>query len=275
MSKSLHIIVGLVLSLNGASAFAYHLGDHSRIARQAYTEFTTCFPEVAQALDADLLVQSDLNEDLNLVVKELMYSHYYNPNHELDMWRYSSMDRVHDLSPSLQVCRVGGSTWDGANTADLGHVIHHLQDMTVPSHVVPVSHSAWDGFETYEDNGEIGSDLTCAEIARGGGENLERMLQETALDTLAYVKQFKVSARNNAGDRQQHEVRGTDFWVEASSTGFGSYGAFGNAFGSRVVSGAEGDIAISDGAYQEFKTRQMKRAVRATLRALSWAFPRP
>lgn len=273
MSKSLHLIVSLFLFVNGASAFAYHLGDHSRIARQAYTEFTSCFPEVAQVLNPEVLVQSDLDEDLNLVVKELMYAHYYNPNHELDMWRHSSMDRVHDLSPTLQICRVGGSTWDGANTADLGHVIHHLQDMTVPAHVVPVSHSAWDGFETYKYNGEIGSDLSCAEIESGGGENLERMLQETALDTLGYVKQFKVSARDNVDDGQQREIYGENFWVESSSTGFGSYGSFGNAFGSAVVSGTDGDMAVSDGAYREFKSRQMKRAVRATLRALAWAFP--
>ena len=177
-------------------AFSYQLGDHEAITRQAYKEFSTCAPEIRTKLDVESLVAEDLDEDLNLVEKELFFSHYYNPEKNLNMWRSDSMDRIRDLLPELNLCRAtAGASAD--EFARLGHAIHHIQDATAPPHVVPITHSFWDGFENTAAETGIDSGWSCTEILLNVKSNeLRTILKETAQITLDSVRKLKLNAIN-------------------------------------------------------------------------------
>lgn len=248
MFKLLFVLVSL-------HASAFHLGDHARITRQAYAEFTRCFPEY-RSIDEGKLVRDDLYEDLNLFRKEIFYSHFYNPEKKIHLnWRLDSMGRIQSLEPGLQQCRNDRAEIDDDEIADLGYAVHHLQDMAVPSHVIPVRHSMWDGFETY-DVAVPPSGWTCVQMIAAGQENFEALLNETAERTLQAVRTWRISTGPTV-------LTGEQFWVESNDDSFGHYGTLGNRFGDTAIAPAA--------AYNDFKKAQLRLAVRATLRGMVWA----
>src|SRR6185437_16560155 len=82
-------------------ARAYNLGDHKRIMLQAISEINACFPGLISSEDELVLWTSDLDEDVDLVRKDFVYSHYFNPYKHLNMRRYDSSVRVSALENAL------------------------------------------------------------------------------------------------------------------------------------------------------------------------------
>lgn len=242
----------LCLALTSWSALAYHLDDHEAVTHEAFQELIQCFPKAAAMLNVEWMVQGDLDEDTNLFNKWLFYSHYYNPNKKLDMRRADSSERVGALSSTLH--QPATDSVDYSEMSDLGHMIHHFQDATVPAHVTPVDHSMWDGFETYK-VGSTSSGYTCAQIASLGGDDPLVILKETALTTLSNIQNWQY---------------GVGFWQESDDDQFGVYGALGNNFGQTSFRQGGRDYQIDAETYQTFKQRQMQLAVRATIRGLMW-----
>ena len=267
-------ILSLSFALSVPSAFAFQLGDHKKVMAEAYKEFIGCFPEFQGRLNYDWLEKADIGEDLDLVNKELFYSHFYSPHKKLRMWRKDSSGRIEDLKPSLLQCRATVEKLSYENVSDLGHMIHHFQDMAVPPHVVPVSHSFWDGFENFAINGDISTGLSCDEIRAAGAAEPEDILRETAETTLNAVAQWRVPAENEY--RQPvAPLEGTEFWIESNDDGFGSYGSIGNRFGdTRIVRDAE-TVFVKKSSFENFKRDQMRLAVAATVRGLVWALKPP
>lgn len=253
------------------SAYAFHLDDHERVTLQAYDEFVKCFPQYEAQLNVRALVHGDLDEDTNLFEKELFYSHFYNPHKKLNMWRADSAGRIESLKPDLLQSRATLANWSIYELNELGHAIHHFQDMAVPAHVVPVNHSWWDGFESYVLRGDISSQWTCQEVASANVAELEEILKQTAEETEAAVQNYTVEAlvKNSA---RTVTLTGKDFWVESPDDSFGAYGGIGNQFGTLEITDERGSMLISDDAYRSFKQQQMQLAVRATLRGMVWAF---
>lgn len=256
-----------VLMFNASIANAYHLGEHESITRQAVAEIRKCWPESAAALVDDDLVRANLDEDLNLVVKELFYSHFYNPNRHLSMFRGSSWDRVTDLTPDLLQCR-GSSIAEVA--AQLGAVIHHLQDGTVPAHVVPVNHSFWDGFESLELTAAVNSGWTCDQMRSIPSDEPAALEQEVTKATLIAIDQARFRAK--LFETQQTRIlTGSEFWLDGAGGDFGEYGDLGNSFGSNELGNAQGEtLSIASTDFNSFKSQQVRQAVRFTIRALLW-----
>jgi hypothetical protein len=237
------------LSLN---ARAYHIDDHRLITRQAFQELTACFPKAKALLSVQLIVNGDVDEDLDLITKWLFYSHYYNPNKKLDMRRADSAERVASLASSLHAS--ANDPIEPEAMDDLGHMIHHFQDATVPAHVVPVEHSMWDGFESYHVM-QFSSGLSCDQIATLDQTNTATILKETALKTLANVQAFQY---------------GQQFWVESKDNEFGQYGVFGNNFGETDFNPGGMPVHIDNAVYYSFKMQQLELATQATIRGLMW-----
>jgi hypothetical protein len=137
-----------VIAAWSLTAHAYHIEEHRTITNQAFQEVAHCFPRAEALLNVEWMANGDVEEDTDLFSKWLFYSHYYNPNKQLNMRRYDSAERVSGLSSNLRNPAINGA--DADEMSELGHMIHHFQDATVPAHVVPVDHSLWDGFETYK-----------------------------------------------------------------------------------------------------------------------------
>jgi hypothetical protein len=266
-------ILSLSFAVSATSAFAFQLGDHKKIMAEAYKEFVSCFPEFQDRLNYKWLEKADIGEDLDLVNKELFYSHFYNPHKKLRMWRKDSSGRIADLKPSLLQCRATVEKLTYENVSDVGHMVHHFQDASVPPHVVPVSHSFWDGFENFVVNGDISTGLSCDEIRRSVAEP-EEILRETAETTLNAVAEWRVPAMDE-DQRPVAPLEGTEFWMESNDDGFGSYGSLGNHFGdTRFVRDTE-TVVVSKSSFENFKRDQMRLAVAATVRGLVWALKPP
>lgn len=256
-----------------ARGLAFGLGDHRNVTLQAVTEFNRCFKTKIDPFQSFVLWQSDLNEDLNLIRKETLYSHFYNPNKTLNMRRYDSSVSVLSYQENLE--HMAKKSWENLdNLSTLGHAIHHIQDMTVPSHVVPVMHGFDDGLEVFKFEGDISSGLPCeglVEMMRG--QDLMALLKSTALTTLANLDQTKVPVHVDELDGAlQTDVTSTAeaFWKPSDNHDFGQYGYLGNNFGKTEFSIGSVHYRVSETFYKEFKQRQLRLAVQQTLKALLW-----
>jgi hypothetical protein len=249
---------------------AFQLGDHERVTTQAYREFVKCFPNFENQVSLKDLIQADLDEDLNLVDKELFYSHFYNPHKKLNLWwREDSEGRINGLAPALQQCRAAGALTTAGEVSALGYTIHHFQDMAVPAHVVPVNHSLWDGFESFVASDDINSGWSCAQIVGAGDADLTTILKQTAEQTLKAVAEFGVVA-TNVEDRSQIQISGSDFWKESEDSSFGQYGDYGNVFGQTEIDSNDTTWNLDKDAFRLFKRQQLQLAVQSTLRAFAW-----
>ena len=254
-------------------AQAYHLGDHHRIALEAVAEINHCYPNLISEQHSFITWTSDLDEDLDILRKDFLYSHYFNPYKHLNMWRYDSSVRVSRLETDLREDAAGGDHNGFIVYAHLGHIIHQIQDATVPAHVVPVAHWLDDGFEVYPFTGNISSGLSCNDIAHPknaqSAPDPNTILVSTAKKTLASLAALHLKIlRNN----KPEFISGSAFWIESSNNDFGHYGVLGNHYGSSSFeeNGEHYVLPHASNFYSEFKQQQMKLAVRASVRALYW-----
>lgn len=149
-----------------------------------------------------------------------------------------------------------------------GRLIHHIQDMSTPSHVVPVYHGPGvsDHYETYiesyagkiiprfvaahggADTGErFGVDISAADIDMAIGQSLDRrgaspmldLYESSAQSTLKFLKENSLALYCNGVERsypltafwQENDGSGESLWLRKFTQGFGSFGLLGNNFG--------------------------------------------
>jgi hypothetical protein len=258
------VTLGLMISVQ---CCAFQLSEHSTITRQAISELVRCFPKIQILLDQEWLISANLDEDLNLINKELFYSHFYNPTKHLAMRRQSSAERLTGLLTDLKISTT--NSIDPSELTSLGHTIHHLQDMAVPAHVVPVNHWMFDGFESYSTAGDISSGIHC-ETMPDLREEPSSILTATALTTLENIKNARFELYGPSMGSKALLVSGSSFWIQDQGDDFGEYGYLGNNFGANEFTIEESHYEIPDAYYQEFKQKQLKLAVQATLKALLW-----
>ena len=261
-------VTAFIVSLT-SSSYAFQLGDHDQITLQALNEYKNCVPAY-RGINQEWLTEAVRSEDTDLVTKELRFSHFYNPKKKLNLWwRLDSMGRIDDLEPSLRQCHQKQSQVGYDEVSELGHMIHHFQDMAVPAHVVPVNHSAWDGFESYPISGDISSGYTCAQIIAFAESAPEDILRETATETLGALATMQIPAVVAANGIPM-TLTGSDFWVESNDSSFGHYGVVGNGFGQGQLQKDSLTLYAAPAAFDAFKRNQMRLAVRASLRGLAW-----
>lgn len=252
-----------------ANSFAFQFFDHKKITRQAVQEFVACFPETRDLLNYDALIRGNLNEDLDLINKELFYSHYYNPFKDIKMFRSDSAGRVRDLEPQLEQASYRRVT--ASELSRLGHAIHHFQDMAVPSHVVPVKHSFFDGFERLKVDGEISSRWSCEDLRNHSSTSLSHILHSTAVQTIENIENARLEVRAVIdGNLNSISADGGAFWIQAPGDDFGEYGFLGNHFGQNHFWHDGAEYNVPENFATEFKRQQMRLAVRSTLKALAW-----
>lgn len=268
----------LALGFTANSAWAFSLGDHTRLTLQALEEFRGCFPDAVPFLDQAELVQSNLGEDLNPIKKGLFYSHYFHPHKRIDMRREDSMASVTLAARRIRMLKglpdaVRPLVGDIAEEA--GHMIHHLQDAASPPHVVPVDHGLSDGFESFDVDppdyvrslaGSPYYDLTCEELAkRAAVFGFEDVLSRTAEATLKTLRTRLELQVNGA----VHVTTWEDaYWKQSEGPSFGRYGFLGNSFGQPLIQLRSRRVEVSRDALVDFKYRQQRLAIEATLLAL-------
>lgn len=197
-------------------AHAFDIEAHRTITARAVALEAAEHPDLTRhALD---LAFANVAEDLNLVVKWAWFNHYFSPAGPVrTTWRVTSDVRVAGLEDELVDALLAGdedATWSLA-----GHLLHHVQDMASPPHVVPVEHGLGDGFESYALTGLVWTSRGTPVAAMTG----PRAHAELARRTWDAVEEGGYEA---CGER----VAWSDWWrPEAGS--FGAYGREGNRFG--------------------------------------------
>ena len=273
MTKKIIILLTLIFVFS-KSASAFHLGDHTDITRQALKEFEKCYPHIFHTEEPFFILTSDLEEDLNVVRKDLLFSHYFNPDKVLPMFRKDSLARILDLSADIK---------NDHNSIllymHLGHALHHLQDMSVPAHVVPITHGLNDTFETYNlKNKDTELGLSCQDLENLAQQvtSLPDLLVAAARKTLTEIDHLSVPVtRLDSKGNINFSVPGKTFWQRADGNDFGHYGSLGEHFGETEIRFARNvKIKVSEKFYETFKNHALKKAVIHSWIAL-YQFHRP
>lgn len=251
--------LGFYVSFSG-SAHAFHISEHERMTQLAVEQYQRCFPGVLSDEQGRRITSANVWEDVNLIRKWASYAHFFHPTKSLKLRRKSSIERVEELEARLSAVN---DPWES-----LGQMIHHIQDMAVPSHVVPVGHGLRDGFEAHRVswNGVTGSrtDRALCDQIVDGTERPSRVLVDVALGTLMSLRERFRATRS--GNRVELDWR--QFWKEGPGTDFGKYGRFGNTFGSIVIELGPSIYIVQPKVYVGFKQTRMREAILGTQRAI-------
>lgn len=222
-----HLPLALLFGLLAAApAHAFGIDAHREITARAVALEAAAWP--ALAVHAGDLAVGNVAEDLNLVVKWGFFNHYFNPTGAVrTSWRSTSDARVAGLWADIEAALRAGDAeeaWDRA-----GHLLHHIQDMASPPHVIPVEHGLGDGFERYPIGPLVAEARGVPVQARGGIELHEDLARRTwdAVETGSYV-------------RCGRTVRWADHWAPEDGA-FGRYGGEGNRFGDAADCPEEAD----------------------------------
>ncbi len=254
------LLLALLLPL-GARAFS--VPDHEALTEAAVKTALEAggLPGLAEHRAA--VVEGSRAEDLNLHVKWTGWHHFFQPDGALDSGiRRDSATRVRMLWAEAEEAASHG---DLARAFDrVGHLAHHLQDMAVPMHVVPVMHGLSDRFEQQGVPSSLAR-RTGHEVAPLSGEEAQRAL---AAETSEVVRTGTLPAEDGA-------IPWSAFWAESSEPGsFGEYGEAGNAFGDEVVRWKGREWKVERAAYEAFLDARVEGAVAYTRAFLTWATKR-
>lgn len=158
------------------------------------------------------LWQGNRAEDTRVDIKWRHYSHYHRPDAELLLPRRgTSGDRVEVLWQQVEAARRQGDS--ATMWTAVGGLLHHVQDMASPPHVVPVAHDLRDGFESWP------------------AEELVAALELTASAPLDPITAHRVLAQETWTMVQVDAVTGcgqsiplADIWQAPRDGPFGRYG---------------------------------------------------
>jgi hypothetical protein len=144
----------------------------------------------------------------------------------------------------------------------VGYLIHHIQDMTVPLHVMPVNHFWTDGFEKLE------ASITPSVNRFSCEALLEEALEVSALSlhhrTASATLDQTLNGALTASYPWGFRVPLTWFWEEGSGNQFGSYGVLGNSFGLSWLKVPGQDFRIEQQEYVSLKANRLAAAEHAT-----------
>jgi hypothetical protein len=257
----LPFLLALLLPL-GASAFS--VSAHEAMTRAAVDAALEAGAPSPLALHRKAVVEGSRAEDLNLFVKWTGYHHFFHPGVSLDSAiRKDSGTRVRVL---WREAEKAASKGDLARAFErVGHLVHHIQDMGVPMHVVPVMHGLTDRFERHE--AKLGPASLVRELAPLSGEEAQLAL---ALETLEVVRTGTLPVEGGA-------IPWSAFWAEPTPHApgvFGGYGVVGNAFDSKEVRWQGRTWKVDPSAYEAFVEARVGSAVAYSRAFLLWATAR-
>lgn len=268
--RSLALLLPTLAILFPSPSPAYSLSDHRQITLDASQLVLDCYPGTLNHQEIESLIDANLWEDQNVLRKWTEYSHFYHPEHDFRSLRATSRDRMLNLESQLKRRPPASRSLDL-----LGKALHHLQDMTVPPHVVPVNHIWTDGFEALPtgpsplSRTRAGAD--CTELLNTSSLTpLSELHQSLAEQTWRLVRDGSIPAlRVSHGTERRTRLPLQAFWSTNGASEWGSYGIFGNAFGSERLSAPMGTYRIRRSDYVAVKAARMQSAARASALAIA------
>ncbi len=234
------------------------MGDHKTLTRWAVQLYQRCYAVRFTATEVKSLVAGNASEDFNLVVKWLKNSHYYHPDKWVrTLYRDDAGYRVRYLTEKLLAGRQ-------PRLHLLGKIMHFVQDVSSPSHVVPIVHGLSDGFEKFKLPAAVPRNLPCPPTSAAPPQVV---LKREALSTLASIRGTAEATR----DGEPYQFSWTLFWSEGLGSRFGHYGFFGNNFGTTQPIEVLGHTyRFPLAVFQTYKIARAQQAIVATAETLHW-----
>lgn len=254
------VVLPLVLCLSAVSSTAWRVSDHEMLTHRAVQLYQRCHALRLAPTEVKSLVAGNVSEDFNLAVKWLKNSHYYHPDKWVrTLYRDDAGYRVQYLTEKLLAGRQ-------PQLRLLGKIMHFVQDVASPPHVVPIVHNLSDGFEKFKlpAAATIASDLPCPPA---NAAPPPAVLKREALRTLATLSDTAQATR----DGEPYEFSWTLFWSEGLGSRFGYYGFLGNNFGQTQAIEVMGHVyRFSHAVFHAYKLARAQQAIVATAETLHW-----
>lgn len=261
---------------------AYTVPEHLKITKNAVQVFNACVEHHRESLTSrfePIHAQEEILSKCNE-----MQDHNWPWLNRLKMWHFYSPKKppkgsVFQLAAFAIETRLNGwigllqESFDATNDPAIayalaGAAIHYVQDMTVPSHVVPIFHPGifnWgDAFDSYlvRESSLPVTESSCREMFADRG-NFETIINTTAEDT-------KASLHGAIDESKLHRLSWESFWdTSLDGDGFGKYGCFGNSFGDERLTCGTNRFEVEKCVYVSFARARHEQAVRGTISILA------
>lgn len=259
----LPLLAALLVS-SGARAFS--VSNHEALTRSAIDAAIASDGVPELAAHRAVVVAGSRDEDLNLHVKWTGWNHFFHPGQTLDMaFRKDSSARVRALWQEAEEAASHGDLVQAFSR--VGHLVHHIQDMASPPHVVPVMHGLTDRFEQRALSPRTLAEGPPLDIAPMSGEEAQLAL---AQETLSLV-------RTGALPAEDGNIPWSAFWAEPSHPApgvFGGYGVAGNVFGDTRVRWKQRTWKVDAAVYEDFVNGRAGSAMAYSSAFLVWATQR-
>jgi len=274
------ILTLFFITFFNTQAMAYSVDHHERITEIAIDHFNRCVAEghasnlqSISEKDKRTLVDGNLYEDLIGPIQRLRLWHFWDPERRNENGKLIDKT-LHKRFDKIEKVLLNPMSLFKSKYSELGHLLHYLQDVTVPSHVVPIFHPApplfkADGFDKYDiDFYSLENDTTinCVNMLKDIPHNFNTLLDSYANHTLKAVTQV-IPAEGNK------DLTWSLYWRNPKKNKrFGKYGKLGNSFGKEVsVKRHKKDkdpFFISREIFDNFSKVLHIKALESTLRAI-------
>jgi len=162
---------------------------------------------------------------------------------------------------------------------NLGRIIHHIQDMSTPSHVIPIFHGGKtrDYFEEFMSK-QANADALGEKVVRGNSQkNFTTLYKDSAVATLEYIRNTTFELKEVKTDGQKQTLYLNEFWQnhhqneDPKFKGFGSYGPLHGCFLSTATDFCNCPSKIAKGELLKIHTYICNKAIQDTCDALFYA----
>jgi hypothetical protein len=268
MRLILKIILILMLA---SSCHAFEPERHELISNSAASLYKAC---TGHAIPEELLsafAQGTADEDERGLTRALNW-HFYNNGHRIGRyWKFifycnGSNEKIYHRRVQTLDGLFASKSSAIKIYAATGRVAHHIQDMSVPPHVMPIYHLGNDNFDNYvpASRPAAGTAAICKDVNGTVVEPLD-LLELAAQNTLKAVAKLVVFA----DDKTLENDTWMKFWggtADQDLSGFKTYGEYGNLFG--IIPPCESSIcrAYDRNTYDRFYNEAYMRAVTDTVR---------
>jgi len=285
-------------------------GDHRKITDYTISNFSNEFSGTFKDLiteEKDHILNGSEYEDMffhGMGLKRLFNWHFYS-SEESEYLNYFKLFGLVKISPSSRDIM----KFHSANFKDhvakktekkkllvlLGRILHHIQDMSTPSHVIPVYHSVSFMPKTFEPTPDMFEEFSHKNIdsflLKLGDVKIHsycndyncftEIYHEAAESTLEYLESDE-SFLTAEVDGDKKQVSTELFWKKYVSTGsenksvaagFGEYGPFAHQFGEETIKGEYccRQYVIKFNDYIEIYEYCLKKMVLDSIKCLKFA----
>jgi hypothetical protein len=246
--------------LEPSFAHAFSVENHDKITDAAVNLLTTCNVTGAQAIAARVATLKKCDRAQDALYRKVVLWHFYGRGQPLrgtfleGDWfsAENSFDRYY------QTVADGLKTAAGKRDAvgDVGALVHYVQDVCVPAHVIPIFHPSplWSG-DSFDDFAFMTPNPSsmCSDLKVAANDTFSSLLESTADAT---SKTIQVSTWQ-------------PFWnATLDDKRFGHYGCAGNKFGDIGAHCDDPKISWTKTQYEDFAQERHRAAVVATARVL-------